>query len=240
MAELGMVDLSHYREYLVDRPDEWEVLDSLCQVSISRFYRDRGVFDALRDHFLPALADRVLMSGGHEAWAWSAGCGCGEEAYTLQIIWQEVTAADRPGRVDLHVVATGTDAAQLDRARKAVYPASSLKDLPAHLARRAFEPFGGHFALRDRYKRLVRVRRQDLRRELPEEHFDIILCRNMAFTYFDDGLQADISRALSEKLAPGGLLVIGAHERIPGTIPPFRPHPIVPCAFSAPVGDDFS
>jgi chemotaxis protein methyltransferase CheR len=43
--ELG--GLAAYEAYLTEHATEWTILDALCSIPISRFYRDRAVFDAL-------------------------------------------------------------------------------------------------------------------------------------------------------------------------------------------------
>ena len=88
IGELGLSGLVAYREYLCCHPEEWQVLDSLCRVTISRFYRDKRVFDVLRFEILPSLARRALTDGEKEVRCWSAGCCSGEEPYTLQILWK--------------------------------------------------------------------------------------------------------------------------------------------------------
>ena len=50
---------------------------------------------------------------------------------------------------------------------------------------------------------------------MPEGPFDLILCRNLVFTYFDEAAQRDALRRLLERLCPGGALVIGSHETLP-------------------------
>ena len=45
--------------------------------------------------------------------------------------------------------------------------------------------------------------------------FDLVLCRNVAFTYFDDAGQRATLRRIASVTAPGGALVIGAHEDLP-------------------------
>ena len=60
---------------------------------------------------------------------------------------------------------------------------------------------------------------QDLRAELPEGPFHLVLCRNVAFTYFAPPLQREVLARLMERLVPGGLLVIGAHESLPEGAP---------------------
>src|SRR3989304_6160796 len=45
--------------YLSEHATEWAALDALCSIPISRFYRDRAVFDALGEQILPELAERA-------------------------------------------------------------------------------------------------------------------------------------------------------------------------------------
>ncbi|MFQ5935865.1 MAG: CheR family methyltransferase, partial [Acidiferrobacterales bacterium] len=61
----------------------------------------------------------------------------------------------------------------------------------------------------------VRWELHDIRTTLPTGHFDLILCRNLVFTYFDDQLQDDILARLLAILEPGGVLVVGKHESLP-------------------------
>ena len=87
LAALGLADLQAYRVYLGADAAEWSRLDELCRISITRFYRDRAVFDALRERLLPALAQRARRGGAPALRAWSAGCAGGEEPYTLALLW---------------------------------------------------------------------------------------------------------------------------------------------------------
>ncbi len=55
---------------------------------------------------------------------------------------------------------------------------------------------------------------------------NLVLCRNLVFTYFAPGLQEVLQRAIAARLAPGGYLAIGAHERLPtetGDLVPLAP-----------------
>jgi chemotaxis protein methyltransferase CheR len=92
---------------------------------------------------------------------------------------------------------------------------SSLGELPAPWRERGFARRGGRYLLRPRYRRLVRVRRHDLRSRPPAGPFDLVLCRNLAFTYFASELQLAVLGRLVGALHPGGALVIGLHERLP-------------------------
>jgi chemotaxis protein methyltransferase CheR len=66
--------------------------------------------------------------------------------------------------------------------------------------------------LRTAYREPVEFRRQDLRTAAPTGPFDLVLCRNIVFTYFAERLQAEIGHRLARSLWPGGALVVGAHE----------------------------
>ena len=46
-VELGMDSVERYQAYLQQNPEEWDQLDSLCRITISRFHRDKGVFAVL-------------------------------------------------------------------------------------------------------------------------------------------------------------------------------------------------
>jgi chemotaxis protein methyltransferase CheR len=52
---------------------------------------------------------------------------------------------------------------------------------------------------------------------------DIILCRNLVFTYFAEPLQRQVLERLTEHLVPGGYLVIGKHDTLPAGRPGLLP-----------------
>lgn len=63
----------------------------------------------------------------------------------------------------------------------------------------------------------VRFELQDIRSTMPEGSFDVILCRNMTFTYFDEAMQRRPLKRMTERLFSGGYLVLGAHETLPAS-----------------------
>lgn len=93
---LGLEGLLAYRRYLELHPAEWRVLDECCRITISRFYRDRPVWDYVRHALLPQLAAEALEWDQGLLRAWSAGCASGEEPYTLALAWQLEWAANFP------------------------------------------------------------------------------------------------------------------------------------------------
>ena len=214
-AELGLPTLAAYRQYLGSEPGEWKVLDGLCRITISRFGRDRAVFERLATEILPRLLDGQRAGDPETVRIWSAGCGAGEEPYSLAVLAGRQGTTGRPG-AELAIVATDADEHQIDRASTAIYPASSLRELSSEIRDRAFSKVGSDaFQLRATWRMGIEFSVQDLRWNMPEGPFDLILCRNLVFTYFDIELQSRILRALIGRLTAGGYLVIGSHEELP-------------------------
>ncbi len=213
MAELRIGDFADYRARLEADPPEWRKFDECCHITISRFYRDRGVFDALTRQVLPAIATRA-MAEGREARIWSAGCASGEEPYTLKILWDLEVAANHPG-VAVSITATDVDEAMLARAQSACFAPTSVRELPASLVAQAFDRTGAQFCVKPRHREAIQFLAQDLRSHTPADRFDLILCRYLAFTYFALPLQQLVLARILERLLPNGYLVIGTHETLP-------------------------
>ena len=114
---------------------------------------------------------------------------------------------------------TDIDSALLARAQEACYKLSSLKELPAEWHAQAFEKQGALFCLREMFRCDVAFARQDLRSELPQRLHDVILCRNLAFTYFEARLANETLDRLLSRLRQGGALVVGLHDRLPACAP---------------------
>lgn len=214
LAELQLPTLAAYSAYLAANAHEWTVLDAFCRIPVSRFYRDRRLWEFVTDVVLPALAATVIEHGADEVRCWSAGCACGEEPYTLAIVWR-LRIAPRFSTLRIHIVATDAEPEMIRGARRACYPPYALRDLPAPLRAEAFAPTVDGLCLGDRYRHDVEFLVQDLREAVPTGTFDLILCRYVAFTYFDEAARSRTLANLVGKLAPGGALVIGAGESLP-------------------------
>lgn len=213
LKELGLADAAAYRDYLEAHPAEWEILDGFCRITISRFGRDRKVCQFLRDTVLPDLAARFEETPGIVR-CWSAGCASGEEPYTISILWH-FNIRKRFPHITLDIVATDSDPNVLERAARGRFENSSLKELDAVTVRSAFETSDDGFLLHPELREGVGFHLADIRREMPGGEFNLILCRNLVFTYFDDALQCEILERMLSRLKGGGILIIGTHESLP-------------------------
>jgi chemotaxis protein methyltransferase CheR len=213
-TELNLADTESYRLYLNQNPDEWLTLDTLCRITISRFYRDRGLFDYLGSRVLPGLAQKAVQAGHRAIHCLCIGAASGEEPYSISLLW-ELTGIPGSSALDFEIIATEIDPALIERAQKGCYPASSIRELPADWLEKAFDHHDNQYCLKQRYRNRVQFVGQDIRQSMPVGPYHLILCRNLVFTYFDNNLQHEVLDRIAESLLPGGSLVLGMHESLP-------------------------
>jgi chemotaxis protein methyltransferase CheR len=91
----------------------------------------------------------------------------------------------------------------------------SLNDLPGAWLSLAFTESDGEFCVKWEYRDSVHFVQQDIRREMPAGVFQLVLCRHVVFTYFDEPLQQAVLQRMVTKLAAGGILVTGKQEPLP-------------------------
>jgi chemotaxis protein methyltransferase CheR len=216
LKALELSGIDAYRTYLAEHREEWDHLDSLCRISISRFYRDRSIFEYVETHALPELADQIETLREHRFGVWCIGCAAGEEVYTLRLLWE--SARHHFPEIDFSILGTDVDAHQIERARIACYPESAVRELPGRFRQTAFAWKDHELCLFAQFRNCVEFRIQDIRREVPNEMFYLIFCRNVAFTYFGEEDQVLVTKAIQRSLLPGGLLVLGKHEQLPEVV----------------------
>ncbi len=210
--KLGLEDFASYSNYLLDHPDEWSVVDACCRITISRFYRDAPVFEQL-SQTLPKLMQLAQERGDSNIHCWCAGCASGEEVYTLKLI-EHFRLSNLKLFLPLHILGTDVDQYLLSRARRGCYPQGTLKELPQSWIAQAFD-VEGQYCLKSAFREGIEFETSDIRKQMPDGLFHLILCRNLAFTYFDPTLQQEILPSILHRLAPAGILVIGKKESLP-------------------------
>jgi chemotaxis protein methyltransferase CheR len=148
--------------------------------------------------------------------SWSAGCACGEEVYTLKIIW-DILSDSYLNIPDLEVLATDMNPIYLERALSGVYPPSSLKEVTKEIQSRYFKQKRGKklFEVKTFLKKDVTWKVHHLLSDPPDSAFDIIFLRNNVLTYYKEELKIKAFRKVLGSLALNGFLVIGCHETIP-------------------------
>jgi len=209
------IECSNMDDFLTELDRNNDVRDHcerLMTVSISRFFRDRELWQGLEEHILPEF----MNVGREKIKFWSAGCACGEEVYSFKIIWSCMsnTYLHVP---DLEVLATDINPIYLDRARSGIYSPGSLKEVTKGIQSGYFKQKGAKklFEVKASLKKGITWKNHHLLFDSPGLDFDIIYLRNNVLTYYDDPLKKRAFRNVLDSLKPRGILVVGSHESVP-------------------------
>lgn len=213
MREIGCDSYQAYYESVMAGPEsvvEWATLVDRLTVQETRFFRDPDALRLVSDYLLTRPREQLKRQPME---AWSVGCSTGEEPYTLAMLMNE--SMEQLGLAPLFGV-TGCDISKpaLDRARLARFDARKLLGLEDRLRERYFRPAGGNTVevidgLRERVC-FTRLNVMDLK-HAPMHGMNLIFCQNLLI-YFRRWRRREIVRHLAERLAPGGLLVLGQGE----------------------------
>jgi chemotaxis methyl-accepting protein methylase len=206
MISLGEHSHHDYLERLRESRDEAFRLLDRVSIKVSAFYRNPGTFDLLRERVLPGLA---MHAAGRPLRIWSAGCGRGEEAWTLAMLLDNHGIAGT-------VIATDIDPGALEHARARTYVASAVASLPSGLATRYLDvtgASGGVVRVSPALSARVQYSQHDILTSAPpaEAPFDLICCRNVLI-YFQREAQERAVLTLRRSLSEGGTLCLGEAE----------------------------
>jgi len=112
----------------------------------------------------------------------------------------------------------------LDRAKAAVYPRSSMREVPTVNRSTDFETIPrGRYALKPWIKDGIVWQVHNLLSKPPGIAFDLIFLRNNLLTYYVDEFKIPAITRIVNSLAPGGFLIIGSHERMPIEVVDLKP-----------------
>lgn len=205
----GSPGVREYLRLVRSQPEEYARLASTFLIKVTQFFRDPELYDHLRDVLLPRL---VADAGAHgnELRLWSAGCATGEEAYSLAILVAEVLGDDL-GAFSVRVFATDLDEAAVAFARRGIYPAGALADVPPEIVDKYFIRDGTSVEIGKRIRSLVVFGQHDLAQRAPFPRIDLTTCRNVLI-YFTPELQKRALQLFAYSLREGGLLVLGKAE----------------------------
>jgi chemotaxis protein methyltransferase CheR len=212
MQQLGCKDLSVYLLELDKSEKARRQCERMMTVSISRFFRDRKLWDILEKEILPQL----IQGHRDKVEIWFAGCACGEEVYSLKILWENLMTSciHLP---KLGITATDMNPIYLQRAKAAIYPPSSLKEVPDPFRSTYFRKKAG----RELYEVEISLRKgiiwqtHHLRSDPPGSQFHLIFLRNNLLTYYQDEFKRPAFERVMNCLSAGGFLIIGSHEKLP-------------------------
>lgn len=212
MGELGCQTIDAYLEKVQGSAPLLHECRLRMTVPVSRFFRDASLWGDLKERVLPDLVDRFATPLA----VWCAGCAGGEEVYTFRMLW-EMFARRLGSSSHPYILATDIHPERFDRSENAVYPASSLREVPPELLDKCFERLrgGNRFRVREIFRSGIDWRLQDTAETAESPEFHLIFLRNSILTYDSDPRRQIAFEKVRDRLVPGGVLVIGTHETIP-------------------------
>lgn len=218
LEALGLDSFGEYARFLRIAPSRLAEFQEL----LTRVTVNEGCF--LRHRHQLEIFERVTLSGLIAARSrvrrlrlWSAGCGTGEEAYTLAIMIARALG-ERLDRWDVGVLGTDICASALERGRSGRYGEASFRSTPSSWRAAHFVEHNGSWAAGPLIRGLVRFESHNLldglgARRLGE--MDAILCRD-TLIHFDASSRRAAVDVLHDRLAPDGALYLGPSETLSG------------------------
>jgi len=206
----GAADLQAYLSLVRRNPVERGQLVKALTIHVSQFFRNPSTFHALQHEVLPAILAEKDRTGGRALRLWSAGCACGEEAYSLALLLCEA-AEEALRRYSTTIYGTDVEPECLRAAREGRYPAASLKAVPASWRQRYFTSAGAHYVVGPELRNLVHFKRHNILDPLPFGRIDIAVFRNVLI-YMADSLQEQVLLGIHGALNSGGYLMLGKVE----------------------------
>ena len=118
-------------------------------------------------------------------------------------------------RADLRVQIFATDVSEtaIEFARAGVYPSSIEADVSPERLRLFFTRVNDGYRVTKSVREMCVFARQDLTKDPPFSHLDVILCRNVLI-YMDAVLQKKLLSTFHYALNPGGFLMLGQAESV--------------------------
>ena len=208
-------DAAAYCSLLRGSETELDLLQRALTIHVSQFFRNPHMFEKLRSHIIPSLYLKSQESG-RRLRVWSLGCAGGEEAYSMAILLREHFAREErqtPTTID----ASDIDSEILQAARKAQYNEDRLKDMPAAVRERYFQPQGSLMQLSSGIREMVTFYLNDMTVTSDYLPHDLVLCRN-TLIYFTRPEQEKILNGIADILPAGGILVLGKSETLVGDV----------------------
>ena len=191
-----------------------DVLVSHMTIGETFFFRDKFIFQALKERILPGLL-KSHHGKKKEITFWSAACCTGEEPYSIAMLLDQMPAFLG---WKVKIVATDINSRFLQKARKGVYTSWSFRDTPDEIQNRYFKKRGkGKFEISSRIRNMVSYSRFNLVEggfppDFDEQgKVDVLFCRNVLM-YLSTDMQAKAIRRLTNYLDNEGWFIVSPSE----------------------------
>ncbi len=210
-------DVDAYLARLGGDADEARALMRDLLIGVTAFFRDPEAFSALQVRVLERLID---ADGEEGVRLWVAGCGTGQEAYSLAMLVAERIEASG-SRQDVQIFATDLDERALAVARRGVYSLAQLEPVSPERLQRFFERDGAQMRVGKSLRQRIVFSPHNLISDPPFSRMDLISCRNLMI-YLGAHLQKKLMGVFHYALRDSGHLFLGSSEAVTGHADLFR------------------
>lgn len=207
---LGCATVAALRERVRDDDEARRAFVDCLTTQVSDLFRDPQYFRALRDHVLPELATYPSIR------VWVAGCGTGEEAWSIAILLREAGLLERA-----LIHATDIDDQSLRAAVSATVPIERAAGFAENYRQAGcFEGLGAHssssastMTFHPELRSRVHFAEHSLATDAAFAEVQLISCRNVLI-YFGQALRDRVVDLFHGALCPCGFLGLGARETL--------------------------
>ncbi|MGM5482522.1 MAG: CheR family methyltransferase [Nanobdellota archaeon] len=237
LRKLGIHSYKEYSTLLTNSEEEQKLLEKELTIHVTRFFRDKNLFQELRDWIFPQFIKEKMEVNNYHISIWSAGCSTGQEAYSIAIILREVLG-DNIDKFNIKIKGTDIEEKTINSAREGLYDRLSFIEMPQELKEKYFTQEGDFYRIKPELKSMVEFEIGDILKPVGTLQFDFIFCRNTVI-YFEKNIKQDLYESIFSKLKEGGFLILGKTEFLDGTAKPkFEMYNINERIYRKPIGKD--
>lgn len=202
--------ITDYIKHVQKNPAEIKVLYQDMLISVTNFFRNPRVFDALKTTVFPAILKSLPRERGIRLW--TPGCASGEETYSVAMVLLEFLG-DKASQIPIQFFGTDVNESSIVKARNGVYPANILGDVTPERLRRFFTKTEGGYRISKSIRDMCIFAQHNLLHNPPFSQMNLICCRNLLI-YIETAEQHKVISLFHYALRPGGFLVLGSSEGV--------------------------
>jgi len=209
MKVLNIKNGSEYADLLKSESDEILSLYDSISINVTKFYRDKQVWNTFSKNIVPKLFDGEINKTIR---IWSAGCATGEEPYSIAIMLHEFLN-DR--NYEIKIIATDINSHFLTEAKKGIFSISTLKNLNSKLIKKYFSNSGrDQYIVNKKIKDMITFQLGDIGVHTIS-YLDAVFCRNLLI-YYNSNAQDLILNKFYQVIKENKFLILGMEESLLG------------------------
>lgn len=193
-------------------PIHWQAFEALT-TNETFFFRDKHVFEALKNTILPELIE--ARKNEKTLRIWSSACSAGQEVYSLAMMLKEDFSQLRDWTIQIQ--ATDISESILKKAKSGIYSSMEAhRGLDAHYLRKYFAHLeDGSYQIMPAIRQMVHFSHHNLVGSWPfYPKFDLIMLRNVLIYFKQDAKDKVLSKIQKQLNGDNSILILGAAESI--------------------------